>query len=169
MTVCSGLASSQLIDSEKVINDVILVGSINNACSLAAVVSRCPALGVTMQTLLHELPQVLLLYWHWNTTWHSKKLSSSINPNSRTEELTCGWNIIMMQPSWICSLLLTNNSCRVIKWQSSAVPVEIKMVVLGKSDCEVKLRVDKLHTDTRMELGVVGWNLKHSRLALVEG
>ena len=87
-SLSSGLASSQSVDSEKVINDVILVGSINNACSLAAVVSRCPALGVTMQTLLHELPQVLLLYWHWNTTGHSKKLSRSINSNSRMEKLT---------------------------------------------------------------------------------
>ena len=56
-------------------------------------VSRCPALGVTVQTLLHELPQVLLLYWHWKTTWHSKKLSSSINPNSRMEKLTYRENI----------------------------------------------------------------------------
>ena len=65
--------------------------------------------------------------------------------------------------------MLTNDSSRAIKWQSSAVPVEIKMVVLGKSDSEVELRVDELHTDTRVELGVVGWNLKHSQLALVEG
>ena len=65
--------------------------------------------------------------------------------------------------------MLTNNSCRAIEWQSNAVPVEIKMVVLGKSDSEIKLSVDKLHADTRVEWSVVGWNLKHSQLALVEG
>ena len=65
--------------------------------------------------------------------------------------------------------MLTNNSFRVTKWQSSAVPVEIKMVVFGKSDSEIEVRVNKLHTDTRVEWSVVGWNLKHSQLALVEG
>ena len=104
LTVSSGMASSHLVDGEKVINDVILVGSINNACSLAAVVSRCPALGVTMQTLLHELPQVLLLYWHWNTTGHSKKLSRSINSNSRMEKLT--YNIEKHSQGISCRILL---------------------------------------------------------------
>ena len=43
------------------------------------------------------------------------------------------------------------------------------MAVLSKSDCEVELRVDKLHQDTRVDGGVVGWNLEHSQLAIVEG
>ena len=49
------------------------------------------------------------------------------------------------------------------------MPVKIKMVVLGKSDSKVQLRIDKLHTDTRVELSVVGWNFENSQLALVEG
>ena len=46
---------------EKVFNNVILVGSSNDACSLAAVVGRCPALGIALKALLGEFPQVLVL------------------------------------------------------------------------------------------------------------
>ena len=73
---------------EKILNDVILVGSCNDARSLAAVVGRCPALGVTVKALLGEFPQVLFFDWHWRTTRHMENMCFLINPHSRTEELT---------------------------------------------------------------------------------
>ena len=74
---------------EKIFNDVVLKGSCNNACSLAAVVGRCPALGVTVKALLGEFPQILFFHWHWGTTRHKEKLGIFINPNSIVEELAC--------------------------------------------------------------------------------
>ena len=46
---------------------------------------------------------------------------------------------------------------------------DLWMVVLGKSDSKVKLSVNKLYTDMRVEWSVVGWNFKNSQLAIVEG
>ena len=48
------------------------------------------------------------------------------------------------------------------------MPEKIKMVVLGKPDREVEIRVDKLHLDTRVFGCVVGWNLEHSQFTIVE-
>ena len=82
---------------------VVLVGSFNNACSLAAVVSRCPALGVTMQTLLHELPQVLLLL----ALEHDLALEEA--EQQHQSQLQDGKTDLWMehyhkfQSSWICS------------------------------------------------------------------
>ena len=73
---------------EKIFNDVILIGSCNDARSLAAVVGRRPAL-VTVKALLGEFPQVLFLHWHWRTTRHTKNLVICINFYSITEELAC--------------------------------------------------------------------------------
>ena len=47
--------------------------------------------------------------------------------------------------------------------------VDIKMAVLGKSNGERALGINELHLNTRVSLGVVGWNLENRQLALVEG
>ena len=49
------------------------------------------------------------------------------------------------------------------------MPVEIKMVVLGKPNSEVEVRVNKLDLDTREPGSVVGGNLKHGQFAVMEG
>ena len=83
-------AQQSLRNREKIFNNIILIGSCYNACSLAAVVGGCPALGVTVtKTLLGELPQVLLFHWHWGATRHMKNMCILINSHSITKELTC--------------------------------------------------------------------------------
>ena len=49
------------------------------------------------------------------------------------------------------------------------MPVEIKMVILGKSNDEIELRVNELHLNTRVLSSAVGWNFMHRQLSLVEG
>ena len=83
----SSKAQQSLYNREKIFNNVILIGSCNNTRSLAAVVGRCPALGVTVKALLGELPQVLFFHWHWGTSGHMKNTCVFINPHSITEEL----------------------------------------------------------------------------------
>ena len=87
-SAASSKAQQSLRNREKIFNDIILIGSCYNACSLAAVVGRCPALGVTVKILLGELPQVLLFHWHWGATRHMKNMCILINPHSITKELT---------------------------------------------------------------------------------
>ena len=85
-----GPAARQSLHSrEKIFNDVILIGSCNDARPLAAVVGRCPALGVTVKTWLREFPQVLLLHWHWGSTRNNKNSTVFVNSYSITEELAC--------------------------------------------------------------------------------
>ena len=43
------------------------------------------------------------------------------------------------------------------------------MAVLGESHSEGEPGVDIVHLNTRVSLGVVGWNLENGQLALVEG
>ena len=64
---------------------------------------------------------------------------------------------------------LANNSLRVLGWLSSTVPVEIKMVVLGKSDGKVEMRIYKFHLHTRVDGSVVGGSLEHSQSAFAKG
>ena len=50
---------------------------------------------------------------------------------------------------------LTNNSVRVFRRHSSAVPVKIKMTMFGKPNSEVEIRLDELNLDARVQGGVV--------------
>ncbi len=78
-----------LYNREKIFNDVILIGSCNDARSLAAVVGRCPALGVTVKALLGEFPQVLFFHWYRRTIRYTKNSIIFVNLYSITEELAC--------------------------------------------------------------------------------
>ena len=49
------------------------------------------------------------------------------------------------------------------------MPVEIKRTVLGISHSEGELGINEVHLNSRVLLGVVGGNLEHRQLALVEG
>ena len=49
------------------------------------------------------------------------------------------------------------------------MPVELKVAILGKSDGEVELRVEKHDLNTRVSGRVVGWNSEHGQLAVTEG
>ena len=48
------------------------------------------------------------------------------------------------------------------------MPVDVKMAVLGKPDCEVEVRVNKLNLNMRVSGGMVGWNLENSQFTIVE-
>ena len=85
-------------------NNVVLIGSSNDARSLAAVVGRCPALGVTVKALLGEFPQVLFFDWHWRTTRHTENMCFLINPHSIAEELTCKSKIAANKYNQLTSL-----------------------------------------------------------------
>lgn len=86
-----------------------------------------------------------------------------------TEELTYKPLECVQPCSQVSFKTLTNNSPGVFVRHPSAVPVEIKVTILSKTNSEVEICLDKLHLDTGISGGVVGWNFQHGQFAPVEG